>query len=118
MPDFKDLLWFVMRNRSNKTFVGMSYLQVATLLKVGLDDNTLWFKEDGNGKILGMVLGEIDTAKKQIFIKENLAMSKANLIEFSRKARQEFPDYVFHWFKHGKHKTWPTDKFFRKLIGV
>jgi hypothetical protein len=86
-------------------------------LKVGLDTNSLWFKEVG-GNITGMILFEVDREKKMGFIKENLALTKANLIEFAKKAIRDYPDYTLHWYKNGKHKVWPTQKFYKKLGAI
>lgn len=114
MPTFKDLFYFVLKHKRGKVFRGMLPLQIAAHLKLGLDTGCLWFKEV-NGQITGMILFEVDREKKMGFIKENLALTKSNLIEFAKRAIRDYPGYTLHWYKNGTHKVWNTSKFYRKL---
>jgi hypothetical protein len=111
---FEDLIKFVLRNKRGKTFRGMNLLQIALTLKVALDDNCLWYKEE-HGQISGIIVFEKDDKLKIGFIKHNLAMTKANLIEFAKRAIRDYPDYTLHWYKNDKHRVWNTNKFYRKL---
>lgn len=111
---FEDLFNFVLENKGNKCFRNIQPLNIASILKRGLDENSLWFKEE-NDKIVGMVVADIDHIRMHIFVKHNLAMSLKNLKEFAAKVKKEYPNYYMHWNKNDRHKTWDNSKFYKKL---
>jgi hypothetical protein len=113
---FEDMLWFVMRNKTDKCFRGMNILQIAYILKQALDEGSLWYNAI-NGNITGMIVFSIDNNKKIIFVKHNLAMSIATLKQFAAKAKRDFGNYTFHWYRRDKHKV-HTGKQLYKSIGV
>jgi hypothetical protein len=114
-PTLKDLIDFVIANKSNKVFRGDSDNTIANKLYAGVHHQSLFFHTDSNGKIVGMILADRDDEKKLLFITENLAMSLATLKIFARKAKERWPDYKLEWHKHDIHKKHNTHKLYKKL---
>ena len=112
-----DVLDFVLANKGNKTFLGMSKERIGYLLQKGMHDETLLVSVDNQGNINGMILAEIRPEQKVLFIIENLAMTKANLCMFARIGKIRFPGLKLEWLKNGKHKQHNTDKIYSKLCG-
>jgi hypothetical protein len=114
-PTFKDLLDFVLKNKTNKVFIGCSVYHIAHELEAGISNETLLYNLDSTGNITGMILAEKDDSRKLLFITRNLAMSLAVLKEFARIAKERFPDYTLEWKKNGIHKKHNTLKIYEKL---
>lgn len=103
---------FVLANKSNKTFKEFNDAQIATLLIDGLRNKTLYYASNGN-TVTGMILAEVHIPSKKLFVLENLAMTLANLREFARKAKEQFPGFVITGFKHEKYHTY--NKFINRI---
>lgn len=114
-PTFKNLLDFVLANKSNKTFLGMTKMHIIHLLQAGIQEGTLLYNQDSTGKIDGMILAEKRDKDKILFITENLSMNMHNLQTFASVAKQRWPEYRLEWLKHGKHKQHPTERIYNKL---
>lgn len=114
-PTFKDLYDFVLKSKGAKTFINYSDERVLCMLKEGLDDNTLFYNVNTEGKITGMILAVKDVKHKILFVTENLAMSLTTLKEFARKAKQTFPEYQLQAIRHGGHRKFNTEKLYNKL---
>lgn len=107
-----DLLDFVINNKGTTTFVGYSDLQIARMIKDGLDDFSIWYAHE-NDKITGMILVEFHDGVMDIT--ENLAMTLSNLKAFARRARKEFPHYRIEAMRHGSKRVFNTEKIYNKL---
>jgi len=62
-----------------------------------------------------MILAEDRPSENVLFITENLAMNKQNLVKFAKIARERLPDRKIEFLKRGKHKQHDTIKFYDKL---
>jgi len=115
-PTFKDLLDFILLHKEDKTFVGYSFLDIANLLNKALKEQSLFFEQDLDGKIAGVIIADISHKDKIIYVQENLAMSISRLGRFALKARQNWPDYKLEYTKHGKYKKPNTDELYKRLL--
>lgn len=111
-----DLLDFILANRSDKTFKGMSKEQIAGAVLKGLEDSLILYsiKPDGQ-EIAGMILAEKDEANRVIFVTENMAMSIGLLKRFAQWCRHNYPGWHIEAMRHGKHRKFNTEKLYRKL---
>lgn len=109
-----DLLDFVLLNKGKTTFVGYSDLQIAKMIKDGLENFSIWYAHENNN-ITGMILVEFRTHDGVMDITENLAMTLSNLKAFARRARKEFPQYRIEAMRHGSKRIFNTEKLYNKL---
>lgn len=116
IPTFKDLVDFVLQNKTDKVFVGCSEERIIDELQQGLKDNTLAYAADYDGKLIGMILAERDDRHKRLFVTRNLAMSISTLRLFASKARELYPNYELKWVKNGCHKSHNTARIYKKLL--
>lgn len=114
-PTFKDLLDFVLENKKDKTFLGMTTMHIINLLQVGIQAGTLLYMQNSTGKICGMILAEKREDKKILFVTENLAMNIGNLKQFAAIAKQRWPKHKLEWLKHNIPKKHPTELIYSKL---
>lgn len=111
----KDMFDFVLKNKKDKTFLGMNDTEILIALREGLLNGILLYSFNDKEEIDGMILAEISKESGTIFVVENLAMSLANLKKFAKKSKETWPEYKLEWLKHGIHKTHDTKKFYKKL---
>jgi predicted molibdopterin-dependent oxidoreductase YjgC len=116
MPTLKNLIDFVMANKTNKTFIGMNYNEIVRLIFTGINDGTLLYALDNDGNIVGMILAEQRVDKKVLFVTENLSMCLSTLKQFAKIAKERCPDYKLEWFKHGIHKQHDTNKIYKRML--
>ena len=102
-PTVGDLYQFILKNKKNKVFSEYDNRQIVTLIMNGLMDKTLYYAQDKEGNITGMILAEVQKSRKTLFVMENLAMNLSNLKAFAMKARQQFPGYYFQGYKRNKY---------------
>jgi hypothetical protein len=114
-PTIKNLVDFVLLNRSDKTFKGDTEWDIANKIVLAIKSGVLYYSTNSMGNIDGTVLATIHTDTKILFIDENLAMNKTNLRRFAKKAKEEFPDYRLEWYKNGIHQMPNINKFYAKL---
>ena len=114
-PTFKDLLDFVLANKSNKTFLDMTTMHIISLLQKGIEEGTLLYHQDSEGKVIGMVLAERRDKEGILFVTENLSMNLATLKIFSRMANKRWPHLNLQWYKHNILKKHSTEKFYDKM---
>lgn len=86
------------------------------MLARGIEKGTLYYSLDEQQNINGMILATKHEDTKILFIDENLSMTKANLIKFAKRAKEEFKGYHLEWYKNGKHQLPNTDKVYAKLL--
>ena len=110
-PKFKDLIDFILANRTDKVFKGYDECQIAGMLLEALEDNCLYYATDNN-RITGMILAKLSGPSKTVWVEENLAMNMSNLRAFAKKAREQFVGYDFQGFKRGKSRDY--NKFINK----
>jgi len=114
----QDLVDFIFLNKG-KTFVGYDTKdKIALLVSNHIQDGSIFYTTNQQGKIIGMILAEIDHEKKIVFVTENLSMSLPTLRLFAAKAKLNWPDYQLKWMKHGIYKHHNTDKVYKKLVLV
>jgi hypothetical protein len=113
MPTFKDLIDFIVANKSNKTFKEYDISQIAFMVQEALGDNCLYYSMDSAGRITGMVLARVSEPSKTVWVEENLAMNMNNLKLFVRRAKFQFPNYTIAGFKNGKCKNF--NKFIERI---
>jgi len=111
----KDLMEFILANRGDKTFKDLSPEQIGYLVVEALKQDLLLYSLGKDKKINGMLLAQIDHEKKVLFILENLAMSKENLIEFARNGQKRFPDYEVQAMRHNYLRKFNPNKLYKKL---
>lgn len=111
----KDVFDFVLENKKDKTFIGMSDTQILIALRDGLQAGTLLYSVNDNEEISGMILAEIRPDTGVLFVTENLAMNLRTLKAFATMAKSRRPDLKLEWLKHGIHKRHNTDKIYAKL---
>ena len=114
-PTFKDLFDFVLANKGTRTFMGYSEERIFSMLKEGIDAQTLLYAQDSLGKIIGMILAIKDDKQKILFVTENLAMSLSTLKQFASIAKERFPDYKLEAIRHKGHRKFNTSKLYSKL---
>jgi mRNA-degrading endonuclease YafQ of YafQ-DinJ toxin-antitoxin module len=114
-PTFKDLVDFVIANKG-KTFVGYDHQGIVNLLYKHISDSSLYFEQDLDGKLSGMIIADFDHDNRIIYIQENLSMNLARLGRFASKARNIYPTYSIEYTKHGKYKKLNTERLYKKLI--
>jgi len=112
---FGDLIEFILKNKSDKTFIGQSLQNIIDNVGTALDNETLFYAVDESGNITGMILAEIREEAGVLFVTENLAMSINTLKGVAKKARIMFPQYKLEWLKRGIHKKHDTNKIYSKL---
>ena len=105
-PTFKELVEFIMINKKDKVFKTYTESQIASMLIEGIDDNCLYYSQDKEGNVDGMILAKISLGSRTLWIEENLAMTLSNLRAFAKKARLQFPDFDFQGFKCGKNRNY------------
>ena len=115
-PTFKDLLDFVMANKGQEIFEGRTELEIASLLKKGIDEQSMYFEQGLDGKIAGMILAEFIPEKKLCFVTFNMAMSLERLGRFAAKLKERHPDFTLAGIRHGRAIYYNTKKLYRKLI--
>jgi hypothetical protein len=113
-PTFGDLVAFVLLNRSDKVFKGMSEETVAKLLYKKMQDKLLYYTTD-EYNITGMIIATKHEEAKILFIDENLAMTMKNLKKFAARSKQDFPGYRLEWYKNNIHQFPDRDKIYAKL---
>ena len=116
MKTIGDLLDFVMLNRGTTTFMGFTEERIAAMLKEGVEENTLFYALDNDGKIRGMILAVKDEKHGILFVTENLAMNMNNLKVFAKKAHATWPHLSLQAIRHGSHRIFNTGKLYHKLI--
>jgi hypothetical protein len=114
-PTFGDLIDFVLFNKSDKTFIGYSISGIVEKLHKAVNNGTFYYTVNSIGMINGMIIATKHEDTKILFIDENLAMNKINLIKFAKRAKEEFKGYKLEWYKHGIHKMPNTNKVYEKL---
>ena len=114
-PTFGELMKFIMENKKDKTFLNYSEPQIACMVKEALDDNCLYYHQNIDGSISGMILAEISTGSRVLFVMECLSMCLSTLRLFARKAKVQFKGYRLEWMRHGKHKVFNTERVYNKL---
>jgi len=114
-PKFKELFEFVLANKGVKTFRGYSDGQIAQMLYDGLVNQSLYYEQGLDGRLVGMILASVCSEKKTIWVDENLAMSKETLSRFAMKAKSMFPDYSIGAQRHGRDVYFDTTKLYNKL---
>ena len=112
---FGDLIKFILENKTDKVFIGDTELQIAQKIYDAANDKTLYYSQDEHNNITGMILAEKIEERKVIFVTENLAMNIGNLIQFAKKAKEQFKDYHLEWLKRGIYKHHNTKQFYKKL---
>jgi len=113
---FGDLTKFVLEHKGNSTFRGYSKEHIMMMLAKGVEKGTLYYATDYNNNITGMILATKHEDTKILFIDENLAGTKANLMKFAARAQKEFVGYKLEWYKKGTHQLPNTNKVYAKLL--
>lgn len=114
-PKFGDLIGFILKNKSDKTFIGMSQMDIIYYVRSAIEQGTLLYNLNELGVIDGMIMGELRPEDKVLFITENLAISKENLQKFAKVGRERWPEYKLEWLKRGIHKQHDTNKIYTKF---
>lgn len=115
MNNFGDLMRFILENRKDKVFIGDDIDTIIRKCKKGIEEGTLLFTVGIDNAISGVILAEDRPEEGVLFVTENLAMNKNNLIEFARVAKERKPDRRLEWLKRGIHKIHNTTKFYERL---
>lgn len=110
-----ELYEFVIANKGTTTFMGYSNYTIMGLLKQGLDNNTLLFAQDFNGKVCGMILADKDDKRKILFVTENLSMTLSTLKQFAKIAKERWSEYRLEAIRHTGHRKFNTSKLYNKL---
>ena len=92
----------------------MSEAEIASQVAEGLQNGTLYYMTDAEGKLCGMILAKIEG--NVLFVTENLSMSLKNLREFAKKAQIEFPQFKLEAMRHNKHRKFNTELIYNKLL--
>ena len=108
------LLDFILEHREDKVFKGFSKEKVASLVREGIFNGTLYYSLSKDNKITGMILAE-KREDNVLFILENLSMSIETLSEFAKIASYRFPGMKLEAMRHGQHRKFNTEKLYRKL---
>jgi len=114
-PTIKDLMEFIMLNKTNKVFIGCTEEEILNEIICGLKHETLFYALNEDGKIIGMILAERHEKEKIIFVTRNLSMCMKTFRTFVKKAKESFIGYTLQWHKHNIHKQHNTNKFYSKL---
>lgn len=114
-PTFKDLVDFVLVNKGDKTFRGYSEGEIVCMLKRGIEEHSLYYEQGLDGRVIGMILAEVDHERKTIWVTENLAMSLTVLNKFAQKGKMQFPNYNLSAQRHGHDVHFNTEKLYTKL---
>lgn len=115
-PTFRDLVDFVMANKGTKTFLGYSDERILEILARGFMENTYYYEQGLDGRIVGFILAEVDENRKLVFVTENLAMTLDRLARFTAKLMMDYPGYKMEAYRHGKLVKFNLNKLYSKLI--
>jgi len=110
----RDLVDFVLLNRSDKVFRDMTEDSIAMQLALAIEEGTCLYHEV-EGKIAGLIIAELRREEGVLFVTENLAMNMNNLMLFASIAKRKWPDYKLKWMKNGHYKNHNTDRVYKKL---
>ena len=111
----RDLVDFILLNRGTTTFMGLDEPRIASMVRDGISDNTMFYSINPDNQLTGMILAVKDDEQKILFVTENLAMTLTNLKAFARRAREQWPDYKLEAIRHGSHRKFNTSKLYSKL---
>ena len=111
----RDLVDFILLNRGTTTFMNMEEPRIASMLRDGIQDGTMFYSLDSDNKLTGMILAVKDDEQKILFVTENLSMTLTNLKGFARRAKQQWPEYQLQAIRHGSHRKFNTNKLYAKL---
>ena len=111
----RDLVDFILLNRGTTTFINMEEPRIASMVRDGISDNTMFYSVNSDNQLTGMILAVKDDEQKILFVTENLAMTLTNLKAFARRAREQWPDYKLEAIRHGSHRKFNTNKLYTKL---
>lgn len=115
-PSFRELVEFVLANKSDRTFKGYTDEQIISMLRDGIENHSLYYEQGLDGRIKGMILASVDSQRKLLWVDENLAMSLGTLRRFAQKAKINFPNYSIAGKRHGRDVYFDTAKLYSKLI--
>jgi len=110
-----DLVDFILLNRGTTTFIGIDEPRIASMVREGIEGETLFYCVDSDNKISGMILAIKDDTQKILFVTENLSMTIHNLKAFAKRARTQWPDFKLEAIRHGSHRKFNTNKLYTKL---
>lgn len=111
----RDLVDFILLNRGTTTFMDMTEERIASMIRDGIKDETLFYTVNGNNELTGTILAIKDNSQKILFVTENLSMNITNLKAFARRAKVQWPDYKLEAIRHGSHRKFNTSKLYNKL---
>jgi len=111
----RDLVDFVLLNRGTTTFMGLEEPRIASMIRDGIHDGTMFYSVNSDNQLTGMILAVKDDEQKIVFVTENLAMNLTNLKAFARRAREQWPEYKLEAIRHGSHRKFNTNKLYTKL---
>ena len=110
-----DLVHYVRKNQRGNGFKNWTFEQLVHEFIKGAETKTLYFSEDSLGNIDGVVLGELQPDKKNIFVKGILTTGVGVMQKFTNKVHEIYPEYSLTAERHGKCKQYNTVAFKRKL---
>lgn len=114
-----DIIDFIEKHKKGDMFASCpAHYDLAVEIDRASKAGTIFYATDLTGKISGMILADILPDKKEIYVKENLAMSISTLRLFAKKALATWPDYKLRWHKHGIYKSHNTEKVYKKLVHI
>lgn len=113
-PVFRDLVNFVLKNKADKSFIGLPDDTIIMMLNLGVQHNLLFYACDDK-EITGMILAEKHPSDV-LFVTANLSMNISNLRKFAAKAKLMYPTLKLEWLKRGIHKKHSTDRIYKKLL--
>ena len=112
----RDLVDFILLNRGTTTFMDMEEPRIASILRDGISDHSLFYSVNFDNQLTGMILAVKDDEQKILLVTENLSMTLTNLKAFARRAREQWPEYKLEAIRHGSHRKFNTNKLYTKLI--
>ena len=111
----QDIVNFILENKKDKVFINQTLDEIVLQVYKGVEDETIFYSTDEDGKVNGMVLAELRPDEGVLFITENLAMSLKTLKNMATTFGPRFKGYRLEWLKHGIYKQHNTDKVYKKL---
>lgn len=111
----RDLVDFVLLNRGTTTFMGLEEPRIASMIRDGIHDGTMFYSVNSDNQLTGMILAEINEERQVLFVTENLSMTLSNLKAFARRAKEQWPNLKLEAIRHGSHRQFNTSKLYSKL---
>lgn len=115
MITFGHIIDFILKNRRNGAYVGVSKQQIEKDVWRAWHDNCFLYETDEYGNISGWLQYEVNNDTKQLFVYQNIAVSLNRLHRFLIEFFKRYPSYQLIAMRHGHEVVYDKNKLLTKL---